>query len=196
MHKTHGRSNTSEYHIWRSMKDRCYNPNGSHYKYYGARGIEVCDRWIKDFTAFYLDMGVRPVGMSIDRIDNDGNYCPENCKWSTASEQQLNTSHNKLLDYQGQKIPLYELARIIGMSGDMLQFRISRGWDIKDALNPRMDFKPNTKLWKMHGVVIQDLDDAVNNGISKKLFGKRIKAGWSIYDSKTKSPRISNRTRV
>lgn len=93
-HTTHGCARGSglspEYRIWRSMKNRCCNSNVRHYVRYGGRGISVCDRWMK-FEDFLADMGPRPTpGHSIDRIDNDGNYEPGNCRWATAKEQRAN----------------------------------------------------------------------------------------------------------
>jgi len=89
---SHLMSQTAEYHIWSGMRERCYNPNKRMFKNYGGRGISVCDRWLHSFENFYVDMGNRPsTNHSIDRIDNDGNYTHENCKWSTRFEQADNT---------------------------------------------------------------------------------------------------------
>ena len=83
-----------EYNTWSSMKQRCLNPNNPHYKYYGGRGIKICDRWLNSFENFFTDMGKRPKGKySIDRIDNYGNYEPENCRWVKTELQALNKSN-------------------------------------------------------------------------------------------------------
>lgn len=89
--RTHGRRGTPEYRAWDAMKQRCYNPNARSYDGYGGRGITVCDRWRYSFENFLADMGERPSPEhSLDRIDNDGNYEPGNCRWATRSEQQGN----------------------------------------------------------------------------------------------------------
>jgi hypothetical protein len=92
----HGMYNSSEFRTWVNIKQRCYNINTPYYINYGERGIKVCNRWLESFENFYEDMGPKPTPYhSIDRINNDGNYEPSNCKWATKKEQQNNTRRNK-----------------------------------------------------------------------------------------------------
>jgi len=92
-------SDTPEYISWHGAKDRCRNTNGKSYHRYGGRGIIMCDKWLHDFRAFLKDMGYRPFkGAQLDRIDNDGNYEPGNCRWVTAKENANNKKNKKLID--------------------------------------------------------------------------------------------------
>lgn len=101
---THGRSKTPTYTSWCDMIQRCTNPKREKYARYGGRGITVCRRWMDSFENFLADMGERPTGTTIDRIDNDGNYEPDNCRWSSPREQSINSSKTKLSEQQVREI--------------------------------------------------------------------------------------------
>ena len=112
LNKTHGMCNTPEYKIWRGMKERCFNKASERYNCYGGRGITVCDEWRNSFEAFYTDMGTRPnQSYSIDRIDFNGNYCKENCRWATTEEQSSNKTTNVFVIIDGEKLTLSQVAR-------------------------------------------------------------------------------------
>lgn len=89
--RTHGQGHSKAWHIWAQMKQRCTNPGNRCYKWYGARGITICKRWLNSFENFWKDMGDPPAGLSLDRIDNDGPYSPDNCRWATAKQQYANS---------------------------------------------------------------------------------------------------------
>lgn len=122
-----------EYRSWRSMKARCTNKNDPAFKNYGGRGIKVCARWINSFENFYFDMGPRDVGMELERTDNDGDYAPDNCRWSTVLEQARNRRTNVMLTHNGCTLTMAEWARVIGITRSSLWKRL-RVWPLVDAL--------------------------------------------------------------
>lgn len=132
----HGKHGRPEYYIWRTMKQRCHNPKYQGYEYYGARGIKVCERWRNSFGAFYQDMGPRPTQKhSIDRINNDGDYTPDNCRWATVRQQERNKSSNHYITFRGKTRTLQGWAEHIGINHKTLRNRINTlGWDIERAL--------------------------------------------------------------
>ena len=114
-----------DYCIWMKMKSRCLNPNDKSYKNYGGRGIEVCEAWQKSFTSFIDDMGWRPNNKySIERIDYNKHYCPENCKWILKSEQTKNCRRVKLIAYNGKEHCLTDLCKLLGLVYSTMRHRV------------------------------------------------------------------------
>ena len=133
-HRTHGMTETREYRIWCSMRNRCNNKNNKKYKYYGARGIKVCDRWLESFENFFADMGNCPEGFSIERKNNDGNYEPLNCKWASDMEQGKNKRGIRKVILNGIEIPKVEAERILGICHDSIgQKSRNSGMTIQEA---------------------------------------------------------------
>jgi hypothetical protein len=124
-----------EWFVWQQMKQRCYNPKNSNWPNWGGRGITVCERWFHSFENFYADMGSRPSPkFTVERIDNDGPYSPENCRWATRTEQARNGRKNVYLDFRGERLTLTEWAERIGMKVGTLWQRLNQGWSIEKAL--------------------------------------------------------------
>ncbi len=126
----------SLYPIWVSMKQRCYYPSSKAYKYYGGRGIEVCDSWKNSFYHFYKDMGERPSPKhQIDRIDNNGDYTPENCQWIVQKRQANNKRNNRLLTLDGVTKTLADWSRELGINQSTLTQRLNAyNWTVEKTL--------------------------------------------------------------
>lgn len=131
---THGMSSSSTYKIWRDMNDRCSNEKRQDYSRYGGRGIEVCERWQNSFESFLEDMGERPEGLTLDRIDVNGNYEPSNCRWATQKEQQRNKRNSRFLTYKGETLTLAEWSERTGIGVGTLWRRLELGWSVEAAL--------------------------------------------------------------
>jgi hypothetical protein len=152
--------NKREYNSWLAMRHRCRNPKLKWFCNYGGRGIEVCDRWYDSFETFLDDMGKRPDGHSLERIDNDGNYEPGNCRWATRAEQSANqrprkkkiiirvkrarsktrvgsgpkTTNANVFTYNGESLTLPQWAKRLGLTRSALHGRIKRGYTIEEAI--------------------------------------------------------------
>ena len=129
----HGKSRTRIYRNWVTMIQRCENAGNLIFLRYGARGVFVCERW-KSFENFYADMGDPPNGMTLDRIDNDGPYSPENCRWATLTEQQNNRRVNTHITYQGRTATVAEWGRITGFGKGVVLRRLQVGWTVEAIL--------------------------------------------------------------
>ena len=127
---THGKSNEPIYNVLAAMLARCRNSKDM---YYGARGIKVCSRW-ESFENFYADMGEKPKGLTIDRIDTNGDYCKENCRWASRTEQARNTRRVRQILFEGEVRCLSEIAEMTNTNYNMLKARLSRGMTIDEAL--------------------------------------------------------------
>lgn len=174
------------YRTWLGIKTRCYNKNSLSYKDYGARGIKVCDRWLgpDGFNHFLEDMGPKPVGYTLDRINNDGDYCPENCRWATPKEQANNRRSNKVINGK----TLAELGKELGGSRHLVQRRLKCGWSLEDAISrpvgsqkipftqvKRCNQKDITAFGKTQGINAW----ARETGINPTTISKRLsKYGW------------------
>ena len=168
-------SNHPLYRCWASMKNRCYNKNDKrNYEWYGARGIKVCDRWTGDngFWNFVDDMGERPDGASIDRIDSHGDYCPENCRWATAREQALNRRTASVVEIDGKTVTAMELSEKLGISIETARRRIKRGVPKDELLAVRHNGIPRS--------VICIEDKKVFNSIREASKFYRMKSPCSI----------------
>ena len=131
--RRHGMTKTPIWIVWGSMLQRCENPHHKSFKYYGGRGITVCERW-HTFENFYADMGDVPTGLSIERNDVNGNYEPDNCRWATTTEQGANKRNNTLITANGETKNLMAWCRECGISKVTLMDRIKRGWSPERAI--------------------------------------------------------------
>ena len=134
---THGMTKTRLYKRWTDMKKRCFNPNNKRYERYGGRGIKVCEEWEKSFLSFYewsINNGYND-SLSIDRINSDGNYCPENCRWIPFEEQCNNRRSNVVFGYNGEKHNLMQWCKLLDLDYKFIHNRIYKmKWDFEKAV--------------------------------------------------------------
>jgi hypothetical protein len=132
---THGMRHTDIYNVWVSMKSRCYNIHNRSYPNYGGRGITICTRWKDSFESFFEDMGNPPSSVhQLDRIDNNGSYSLENCRWVTQKENCRNTRSNRFISFNGENLCLTEWQERYGLPRGCIAKRLKRNWTIEEAL--------------------------------------------------------------
>lgn len=136
IYRTHNMTNSKIYNVWQSIKTRCFNKNSKSYKEYGGRGIKMCEEWLHEFQAFYnwaIENGYKD-GLTIDRIDNNGNYTKENCRWVTMKEQNNNKRTSKYITYNNETHTMTEWSYKLGGSKELVSKRLASGWSIEKAL--------------------------------------------------------------
>lgn len=144
---THGMSRTSTYRSFYNMLHRCYRESHKNYDSYGGRGITVCDRWVNSFENFLEDMGEKPNGMTLDRIDNDKSYSPDNCRWANSKDQSRNTSRNVNLSLNGKTQCRVDWEIDLGISSNTIKSRIERlGWSVTKALTTPVQVQYNRRI--------------------------------------------------
>lgn len=131
----HGMTGSREYQAWGNMRRRCMDKNAPYWKYYGGKGIKICERW-SSFTAFFEDMGRCPDGFTLDRVDSSKDYEKSNCRWATQKQQMRNTSWNRMIEHNGQTKCLSEWAADLGLQVPTLSARLNRlKWSIEKAFS-------------------------------------------------------------
>lgn len=172
-----------EYRVWAGMWTRCTNKNERAFKYYGQRGIKVCERW-KSFEMFFADMGERPKGYTIGRIDNDKDYSPENCRWESVKEQARNKSNNRLIEYKGETKTLAEWSEETGIGHATIINRLKSEWTIAEALGfeeKKWNRKHKRVLFEYNGEKKHLPEWAEQYGINRSTLAQRIYGlGWDI----------------
>ena len=140
--KSHGLSRTTEYSSWLSMKQRCNSSSNKSYHNYGGRGIKVCDEWNNSFESFISDMGNKPtVKHTIERVDNNKGYSPDNCIWDTRYSQARNNRGNRMITYNGKTMCMTDWEKSLNMKAGTFKTRIYKGWSIERAITQPVNSK-------------------------------------------------------
>lgn len=174
------------YATWVQILRRCSDPRVKNYANYGGRGISVCTRWRADFWSFVADMGARPTPKhSVERINNDGDYEPTNCRWATDAEQKLNTRRSRTITFKGKTLPVTEWARRLGIHPATLFWRLRNGVPVDEALTaPR-------RRGRVVGAA--DLEaEMLKVGLTRAAYYTRRKAGMT-HEQALKAPRYQRR---
>jgi len=145
--------NMPEYSTWKGIRSRCYNPNAKYYKYYGGRGIKMSEEWEHNFEQFYKDMGPRPSKEhEVERINANGNYCVENCKWDIRKNTCLNKRTTIYVEYKGERKILMDLVKERNLNYDSIYYRLYRNnWSVEDALDKPIKYRPKELIITYQG---------------------------------------------
>lgn len=185
----HGMYKSPEYQAYHDMIRRCTNPDSQRWDRYGARGISVCPRWLESFENFYSDMGPRPSkNHSLDREDNDGNYEPGNCRWTTFLEQVNNKSDNRTYDLNGETLTISQIARKYNIPRGRLDTRLKKGDSIEEAISPEVRYKPMHQ-YEMNGISKSLKEWASEYGLPYRKVWKRIhESGMTLEQAINRKP--------
>ncbi len=181
------KSKTREYKSWLAMIQRCERKKDKCYHLYGKRGINVCSVWRGSFDQFLADMGARPSGMTLDRIDNNKGYDKGNCRWATNKQQANNRRNNVLLTLNGKTQTISEWADDVNIKDMTIRGRKAKGWSDEDALTVKVnDFNVKSKptvIVEYNGEKIALVNLARNINMKYGTLRRRIFEGWSVYDA-------------
>lgn len=186
----HGGTGSKLYQAWVNMRQRTGNPNHKEYKNYGGRGIYVCDEWndYENFKTWALENGYKD-NLSIDRIDVNGNYCPENCRWADFETQQNNKRYNRFISHNGKTQTITQWSKETGISRNTLDSRLKSGWSIKDALTKDKCIKGerrDNRFLTYDGKTQTITRWSRELGMNRKTLSYRIdECGWSVKKALT-----------
>ncbi len=174
---------TPEQHAWKNMVQRCTNPSHASWKYYGGRGILVCDEWLRSFETFLQDMGPRPSPLhSIDRIENNLGYSKDNCRWATKKQQNRNRRDTINITIDGKTQCLQDWCIQFSICRKTVEKRLKNGWSERDAIftTPGTTKRKNTERHVYNGQLLSISELAEISSVHKTTLRNRIKDGWDI----------------
>lgn len=178
----HGESTTRLYKAWRNMKNRCLNHNSPDFPLYGGRGIKVCDSWADSYL-FFRDWALAngySDGLTIDRVDVNGDYCPENCRWATPKQQSRNTRKNIHVEKDGFSGCLLDYCALCGLNYHTVISRLNLGWPLDEAIRTpdRTNYKKREIMLTYHGKTMNATAWCKELGIPKTNLFRRLDKGW------------------
>lgn len=176
----HGATASREWRSWQSMRRRCTDPNSRQWPWYGGRGITVCPEWQESFAAFLRDMGPRPPGTSLDRIDSNLGYGPQNCRWATPREQANNTRSNVHVHVGTDVLTIAEAARRAGVGEGAIRRRVDVGWTADLLLSPARPPSPSTPRIEFQGEALTVKQWSERTLIKESTIRERLRRGWPV----------------